>query len=198
MSFRLGLTGGIGMGKSTAARMFADRGHPVWDADAAVHRIYATGGPAVAPVRQLFAEAIRDEAVDRVALKTILAAEPAALARLESVVHPLVAADRAAFLRDHAASPLVILDIPLLFETGAQMQMDGVAVVSTDEETRRRRVLARPGMTVQTLEMILSRQLPDAEKRRLADWVIPSDSLDAAAAAVDAICVDILQRPQDR
>lgn len=198
MSFRLGLTGGIGMGKSTAARMFEDRGHPVWDADAAVHRIYATGGAAVAPVRLLFPYAIRDDAVDRTALKSILAADPAALARLESVVHPLVGGDRDAFLRDNAASPLVVLDVPLLFETGAQMQMDGVAVVSTDEKTRRARVLARPGMTAQTLDMILSRQIPDAEKQRLADWIIPSDSLDAAAAAVDAICADILQRAQDR
>ncbi len=196
MSFRLGLTGGIGMGKSTAAAMFADRGHPVWDADAAVHRLYAKGGPAVAPVGAAFATAIRDGAVDRAALKAVLAADPAALARLESIVHPLVAQDRAAFLRDNAAAPLVVLDIPLLFETGAQAQMDGVAVVSTDEAVRRARVLARPGMTAQTLDLILSRQMAEDDKRKLADWIIPSHSLDAAAAAVDAICAEILHRAQ--
>lgn len=198
MSFRLGLTGGIGMGKSTAARMFSDRGQPVWDADAAVHRLYAQGGLAVGPVGAAFADAIRDGAVDRGALKAALAVDPAALSRLESIVHPLVAADRAAFLCANAAAPLVVLDIPLLFETGAQAQLDGVAVVSTDEATRRARVLARPGMTPDMLDMILSRQMPDAQKRELADWIIPSHSLDAAAAAVDAICAQVLQRAQVR
>lgn len=194
MSFVLGLTGGIGMGKSTAAAMFAARSVPVWDADAAVHRLYAPGGAAVQPVGEVFPAAIRDGRVDRSALKSILAADPAALARLESIVHPLVAADRAAFIRDNAAAPIVLVDIPLLFETGSQSQMDGVAVVSTDEETRRARVLARPGMTAETLDLILSRQLPEAEKCARADWIIPSHSLDAAEKAVDAIIADILSR----
>ena len=194
MTFSLGLTGGIGMGKSTAAAMFAERGHPVWDADAAVHRLYAPGGVAVAPVGRAFPEAIVRGAVDRTILKAALTADPARLATLEAIVHPLVAADRTAFVRGHAAAPIVVLDIPLLFETGAEAQMDGVAVVSTDEHIRRARVLARPGMTEQTLDLILSRQLPDGTRRARADWIIPSHSLDAAAAAVDAICSEILSR----
>ena len=196
MTFSLGLTGGIGMGKSTAAAMFAERGHPVWDADAAVHRLYAPGGAAVAPVGQAFPEAVVRGAVDRTILKAALTADPARLATLEAIVHPLVATDRKAFVRGHAAAPIVVLDIPLLFETGAETQMDGVAVVSTDEHIRRARVLARPGMTEQTLDLVLSRQLPDDQRRARADWIIPSHSLDAAAAAVDAICSEILsQRP---
>ena len=196
MTFSLGLTGGIGMGKSTAAAMFAERGHPVWDADAAVHRLYAPGGAAVAPVGQAFPEAVVRGAVDRTILKAALTADPARLATLEAIVHPLVATDRKAFVRGHAAAPIVVLDIPLLFETGAEAQMDGVAVVSTDEHIRRARVLARPGMTEQTLDLVLSRQLPDDQRRARADWIIPSHSLDAAAAAVDAICSEILsQRP---
>lgn len=194
MSFVLGLTGGIGMGKSTAAGMFAARGCPVWDADAAVHRLYARGGAAVQPVAAAFPEAIRQDAVDRVRLKDLIAADPTRLSRLESIVHPLVAADRAAFRREHAAEPIIVLDIPLLFETGSAAEMDGVAVVSTDEEIRRARVLARPGMTGKTLDLILARQMPDAEKRARADWIIPSHSLDAARAAVDSICNDILNR----
>lgn len=194
MTFSLGLTGGIGMGKSTAAAMFAERGHPVWDADAAVHRLYARGGAAVAPVGRAFPEAIVRGAVDRTVLKAALTADPARLATLEAIVHPLVAADRMAFVRGHAAAPIVVLDIPLLFETGSEAQMDGVAVVSTDEDIRRARVLARPGMTEQTLDLILSRQLPDDQRRARADWIIPSHSLDAAAAAVDAICSEILSR----
>lgn len=194
MTFSLGLTGGIGMGKSTAAAMFAERGHPVWDADAAVHRLYAPGGVAVAPVGGAFPEAIVRGAVDRTILKAALTADPARLATLEAIVHPLVAADRTAFVRGHAAAPIVVLDIPLLFETGSEAQMDGVAVVSTDEHIRRARVLARPGMTEQTLDLILSRQLPDDQRRARADWIIPSHSLDAAAAAVDAICSEILSR----
>ena len=196
MTFSLGLTGGIGMGKSTAAAMFAERGHPVWDADTAVHRLYAPGAPAVAPVGRAFPEAIVRGAVDRTILKAALTADPARLATLEAIVHPLVAADRMAFVRGHACAPIVVLDIPLLLETGAETQMDGVAVVSTDEHIRRARVLGRPGMTEQTLDLILSRQLPDGTRRARADWIIPSHSLDAAAAAVDAICSEILsQRP---
>lgn len=197
MSFVLGLTGGIGMGKSTAAAMFAGRGHPVWDADAAVHRLYAPGGAAVEPVGKAFPGSVVDGAIDRGVLKAALMIDPAALTALESIVHPLVQQDRADFLSANATAPIVVLDIPLLFETGAEAQMDGVAVVSTDEETRRARVLARAGMTPETLDLILARQHADDERRARADWIIPSHSLDAAAAAVDAICLEILnRRPQ--
>lgn len=196
MTFRLGLTGSIGMGKSTTGRMFTELGHPLWDADAAVHRLYAQGGAAVAPVGAAFPSALNDQAIDRTALKAALAAEPGALKRLESIVHPLVAQDRQQFIENakQNGAKIVVLDIPLLFETGGQSQMDGVAVVSTDAETQRQRVMARPGMTAETFAMILSRQMPDAEKRALADWVIPTDTLDGARAAVIAICDEILER----
>lgn len=194
MTYLLGLTGSIGMGKSTTGRMFTELGHPLWDADAAVHRLYAAGGAAVGPVSAAFPSALKDGAIDRAALKLALAADPDGLKRLEAIVHPLVAADRAEFVaaaRKNGAR-IVVLDIPLLFETGGETQLDGVAVVSTDAETQRARVLARPGMTAETFDMILSRQMPDAEKRARADWVIPTDTLDGARAAVLAICDEIL------
>ena len=191
MTFRLGLTGSIGMGKSTTAQMFRDLGHPVWDADQAVHRLYAPGGSAVAPVAAAFPEAVAQGGIDRGALKTALAADPAALARLEGIVHPLVARDRQDFLARHVGAPLVVLDIPLLFESAHPPDLDGVAVVSTDPATQAARVLARPGMTRDTLAMILARQMPDADKRSRADWIIPTDSLDGARAAVARIVNEV-------
>ena len=191
MTFRLGLTGSIGMGKSTTSQMFRELGVPVWDADEAVHRLYAKGGAAVQLVATLFPEALTAGSIDRAALKSIIADDPTALTRLEAVVHPLVAADRQAFYETHADTPIVVLDIPLLFEGGSQAQFDGVAVVSTDAETQRARVLARPGATPQMLALILSRQMPDAEKRALADWIIPTDTLDSARLAVEDIIKEI-------
>lgn len=191
MTFRLGLTGSIGMGKSTTAQMFRDLGHPVWDADQAVHRLYAPGGSAVAPVAAAFPTALVQGGIDRGALKTALAADPAALARLEGIVHPLVARDRQDFLARHVGAPLVVLDIPLLFESAHPPDLDGVAVVSTDPATQAARVLARPGMTRDTLAMILARQMPDADKRARADWIIPTDSLDGARAAVARIVNEV-------
>ena len=194
MSFRLGLTGGIGMGKTTTAAMFARRGVPVWDADAAVHRLYAKGGAAVEPVAALFPLALAPEGIDRAVLKGLLAEAPGRLAQLEAVVHPLVAADRAAFLADRAGAPVVLLDIPLLFETGAEAYMDGIAVVSAPPEIQRARVLARPGMDEGTLSLILSRQMSDADRRARATWIIPTDTLAQAEAAVEAILAEIADR----
>ena len=194
MSFRLGLTGGIGMGKTTTAAMFARRGVPVWDADAAVHRLYAKGGAAVGPVAALFPSALGPEGIDRAVLKGLLAEAPGRLAQLEAVVHPLVAADRAAFLADRAGAPVVLLDIPLLFETGADAYMDGIAVVSAPPEIQRARVLARPGMDEGTLSLILSRQMSDADRRARATWIIPTDTLAKAEAAVEAILAEIADR----
>lgn len=191
MSFRLGLTGSIGMGKTTTAAMFAERGFPVWDADQAVHRLYARGGAAVGPVSAAFPRALKDGAIDREALKSALGDDPAALSRLEAIVHPLVARDRADFLDRHRDSALIVFDIPLMFEGGSDSAMDGVAVVSTDADTQAARVLARPGMTPQMFQMILSRQMPDAEKRARADWVIPTGSLDAARDAVERIIEEV-------
>ena len=170
--FCLGLTGSIGMGKSTTAGMFAARGVPVWEADAAVHRLYAVGGAAVPVIAALFPEAIIEGAVDRTALKARITADPAALARIEALVHPLVAADRAGFIANAEArgDPLVLLDIPLLFETGSDAQMDATLVVTTLPEVQRARVLARPGMTKALFDTLLAKQLPDAEKRGRRQW----------------------------
>lgn len=190
MTYRLGLTGGIGMGKSTTARMFHDRGVPVWDADAAVHRLYAAGGAAVTPVATAFPTALRDGAIDRAALKLVLVDDPAALRRLEALVHPLVAQDRSAFLAAQTGT-LAVFDIPLLFEAGLESQMDGTAVVTTDAKGQRARVLARPGMTLAALQIILDRQMSDDEKRARADWIIPTDSLKAAQAAVARIIQEV-------
>ena len=192
MSFLLGLTGSIGMGKSTAAQMFRDLGHPVWDADAAVHELYAPGGGAVAPVAAAFPGTERDGGIDRAALRRALAADPLGFQRLEGIVHPLVAADRAGFVARHADAPIVVLDIPLMYETGADAAMDGVAVVSAPAGVQRARVMARPGMTEENFQMILSRQMPDAEKRRRADWIIPSDTMADARAAIMDICDRIM------
>ena len=193
MTFRLGLTGSIGMGKSTTAQMFRDLGHPVWDADQAVHRLYAPGGLAVAPVAAAFPTALAQGGIDRSALKTALAADPAALARLEGIVHPLVARDRQDFLARHVGAPLVVLDIPLLFETGGGAAVDAVVVVTAPPEVQAARVLGRPGMTRERLDAILARQTPDAEKRARADFVIDTGGgLDAARDQVRAVVEKVL------
>lgn len=191
MTFRLGLTGSIGMGKSTTAAMFAAQGIPVWDADAAVHRLYAPGQPAALAVAQAFPAAMAaDGSVNRPALRGLIAADPAVLDRLTAAVHPLVAADRASFLAAHADAPIVLLDIPLLYETGLDRDCDAVAVVSAPPETQRARVLAR-GMTEAEFQLILSRQTPDAEKRARADYIIPTTGLEPARAAVKDVLAAI-------
>lgn len=195
-AFRLGLTGSIGMGKSTTARFFAEAGVPVWDADAAVHRLYAPGGAAVAAIAALHPPAVAAGAVDRAVLKTWIAQDPAALQRIEAAVHPLVAADRADFIAqaEAAGAPLVVLDIPLLFETGAETAMDAVLVVSAPPEVQRARVLARPGMTGPQLDTILRRQMPDAEKRARADYVIETTGLEQTRAAVQDLIARIREK----
>lgn len=177
---RLGLTGSIGMGKSTTAAMFADAGVPVWDADAAVHRLYAAGGAAVASLAAVFPDAVTDH-VDRTALKRIIAADPSALARIEAIVHPLVATDRDAFPQ----SALTVYDIPLLFEKS--IPMDATLLVTAPAALQRTRVMARPGMTAETFAMILSRQMPDAEKRSRADHIIETLDMDATRLQVHAL-----------
>ncbi len=186
MAFVLGLTGSIGMGKSTTAAMFRDEGLPVWDADAAVHALYAPGGAAVPGVARLVPEAVRDGAVDRGRLREALERDPSLFPRLEALVHPLVAEDRARFL---GATPdgIILLDVPLLFERGIDRECDGVAVVSASAETQMKRLLARPGMDLAGVDLLLSRQMPDAEKRARARWVIPTETLEEARAAVRQI-----------
>lgn len=184
--FRLGLTGSIGMGKSTTAALFANEGIPVWDADAAVHRLYAKGGAAVAPMAALRPAAIVDGAVDRAALKEWIAENPSALTGIEGVVHPLVAADRADFLA-RCTGDLVVLDIPLLFEKQSERDMDATLLVTAPSALQRARVLARPGMTEAQFAAILARQMPDAEKRARATHIIETLSLASARAAVQAL-----------
>ena len=191
--FRLGLTGSIGMGKSTTAGFFAEAGVPVWDADAAVHRLYAAGGAAVAPLAALCPPAATAAGIDRGALKAWIAKDSSALKQIETIVHPLVAADRAAFL-DTATAPLVLLDIPLLFETGAEAMMDATLLVTAPAELQRARVLARPGMTEAQLQTILARQMPDREKRSRATHILETLSLDSVRAGVRAL-IDYLTRP---
>lgn len=183
MTHLLGLTGSIGMGKSTTAGMFRDEGVPVWDADAAVHRLYAKDGAAVPAIKHAIPQAVVDGAVDRMILKQCIAADPALIERIESIVHPLVAADRAAFLARQDA-PLVVFDIPLLFETGAETWLDSVLVVTAPPAVQKQRVLARGQMDAAMFARIRARQMPDAEKRGKADHVIATLTLDDTRAAV--------------
>lgn len=191
--YRLGLTGSIGMGKSTTAAMFAEEGVPVWDADATVARLYAPGGAAVAPLTTVFPEVLEAGAISRPRLRALIARDPAVLDRVQDIVHPLVAADRAAFLRDHQGE-VVLLDIPLLFETGAHTLCDGIVTVTAPPEVQRARVLARGQMTEAEFDLILARQLPDAEKRARATWVIETTTLDTARHAVRQILSEIREK----
>ena len=171
----IGLTGSIGMGKSTVAAMFAEMGVPVFDADAAVHRLQGPGGRLLPAIEAAFPGSTGAAGVDRAVLGPMVLGDAAALARLEGIVHPAVAEERAAFLREHADAPLVVFDVPLLFETGGDARVDATVVVSAAPEVQRARVLARPGMTAEKLDAILARQLPDAEKRARADHVVATD-----------------------
>jgi len=168
----LGLTGSIGMGKSTVAAMFAQSGVPVFDADAEVRRLQGPNGALLPAIEQAFPGTTGITGVDRQKLGAAVFGDDVALARLEAIVHPAVRAARAQFLLEHAGAPLVVFDIPLLFEKGGVEEVDVVAVVSAPAEVQRQRVLARPGMTAERFAQILSRQLPDAEKRQRADHVI--------------------------
>ncbi|PVA07655.1 dephospho-CoA kinase [Thalassorhabdomicrobium marinisediminis] len=196
MTFVLGLTGSIGMGKSTTAAMFADEGIPVWDADAAVRRLYAKGGQGAAAIGAAYPEVIEEGAVSRQKLRTLIAASPEVLDHIQTLVHPLVAQDRQAFLKQTPA-PIVLLDIPLLYEGGGDAQCDGVAVVSVPEDVQRQRVLARGEMSEADFELIKARQMPDAEKRAKARWVIETLTLDAARQSVREIIAEIEQEQAD-
>lgn len=193
-AFLLGLTGSIGMGKSTTAAMFADLGAAVWDADAAVHRIYAAGGSAGPVIREICPGAVTEAGeVRRDILTAWVMTSQENLARLEDVVHPLVAKDRAAFV-ERAQSDIIVLDVPLLFETGLNETLDAVAVVSVPVEIQRKRVLARDGMTPEKFEAILTRQMPNAEKESLADYVIDTSTLEGARQTVENIVEQIRAR----
>lgn len=199
----IGLTGSIGMGKSATAAMFAEAGAAVWDADAAVARLYGPGGAAVEGVAAIAPACVTghgpDRAVDRAALRAAVTADPALIPKLEALVHPLVGEDRADFLTRARAEgrAVAVCDVPLLFETGGEARVDVVVVVSAPAEVQRARVLERPGMTQATLDTILSKQTPDAEKRARADFVVDSSrGLDDAARQVRAI-LDALRSQGD-
>jgi dephospho-CoA kinase len=192
----LGLTGSIGMGKSTVARMFAEEGVPVFDADAAVHRLQGPAGALVAEIEARFPGTTGPDGVNRSALAERVLGEREALQNLEGLIHPAVALEREAFLSMHADAPLVVLDIPLLLEKGGT-GVDRIAVVSAPAEVQRERVLARPGMTVEKFERILALQIPDAEKRTRADYVIPTGGPIATTRAAVRAIIAGLSNPAD-
>jgi len=197
--FVIGLTGSIGMGKSTTAGFFADAGVPVYDADAAVHALYE--GEAVAPIEAAFPGTTRDGKVDRDALGKRVLENPEALKRLEAIVHPLVRQAQARFLREAEAqgTAIVVVDIPLLFETKGEERVDAVVVVSAPPDVQRARVLARPGMSAERFDAILTKQMPDAEKRRRADFVVDtSGGFEDARAQVHAILAAVAKMPKRR
>ncbi len=193
----IGLTGSIGMGKSETAKMFARLGIPVYDADAAVHRLYAKDGAAVAPVEAAFPGTVRDGAVDRGELSKHVTGNPEATAKLQAIVYPLMAGERRKFLEAAAAAgaELVVFDIPLLFETQGEGAMDAVVVVSAPSHIQRARVLARPGMTAEKFDYLHARQMPDAEKRAKAHFVVVTDQgLEHAFEQVKMIVAALKER----
>ena len=195
----LGLTGSIGMGKSTTAKLFAEAGVPVYDADAAVHKIYE--GEAAAAIEAAFPGTTVDGKVDRVRLSARVLNNPAAIKQLEQIVHPMLGASRKKFLDDaeRSGAPVAVVDVPLLFETGGEKRVDAVVVVTTTPEAQRERILARDNMTNEKLDAILARQLPDGEKRKRADFVVDtSHGLDPVRAAIRDILAEVVKMPQRR
>jgi dephospho-CoA kinase len=195
----IGLTGSIGMGKSTTAAMFRDAGIPVYDADAAVHAAYDVGGVAVGPVGEAFPGTVRDGRVDREALRNAVLGKPEAMAKLNSIVHPLIGRSRAEAFEAATASgaDMIVLDVPLIYETGGEKNMDAVIVVSAPAEMQRARVLAREGMSPERLDAILAQQMPDAEKRKRADFVIDtSKGLEAARTQVTEVIAALRADPR--
>ncbi|WP_298968814.1 dephospho-CoA kinase [uncultured Roseobacter sp.] len=194
--FRLGLTGSIGMGKSTTAQMFVDEGCALWDADAAVHRLYGQDGAAVTPIAALYPGAIVEGAISRSVLRSIISKDRDALKKIETIVHPLVAQDREAFL-SNPISDIAVLDIPLLFETGGETQMDAVVCVSVSPEEQEKRVLERGTMTRAEFENIRAKQMPNDEKCARSDFVIVTDTVEHARAQVQDVVRQIRERLRD-
>jgi len=195
----VGLTGSIGMGKSTTAKLFAEAGVPVYDADAAVHKIYE--GEAAPAIEAAFPGTTAEGRVDRAKLSAKVVHDAAAIKQLEQIVHPMLGASRKKFLDDaeRAGAPVVVMDIPLLFETGGEKRVDAVVVVTTSPESQRERILARGTMTSEALDAILARQLPDAEKRERADFVVDtSHGLDPVRTAIRDILAEVVKMPQRR
>lgn len=196
MTFKLGLTGSIGMGKSTTAQLFAEAGCAVWDADAAVHRLYEEGGAAVSPMEALFPDAISGGSVDRAALRGIIGRDAEALTQIEGVVHPLVRDDRAQFA-EMTEADITVFDIPLLFETGSEAEMDAVVCVTVSPELQEKRVLERGTMTREQFLAIRDKQMPNAEKCARSDFVIQTDTLEHAGQQVHDVLEQIRKRMTD-
>ena len=196
MTFKLGLTGSIGMGKSTTARIFADQGCGIWDADAAVHKIYGENGAAVAPLAAIFPQVLKKQVICRTAIKQLISDNSEALKQIENIVHPLVVCDRQLFI-EQAKQAVLVFDIPLLYETHSQHQFDAVACVYISPEEQRRRVMDRGTMTAAQLDYILSKQMPIAKKRELSHYQIKTDSLVHVMAQVSAILADIREQIVD-
>jgi dephospho-CoA kinase len=195
----LGLTGSIGMGKSTTAKLFAEAGVPVYDADATVHMIYQ--GEAAAAVEAAFPGTTLDGKVDRSRLSAQVVNDPAAIRRLEQIVHPMLRAYHQKFIEDaeQSGTPVAVVDVPLLFETGGEKRVDAVVVVTTDPDIQRQRILARDDMTSEKLDVLLARQMPDSEKRRRADFVVDtSRGLDPVRARIREILVEAARMPRRR
>jgi dephospho-CoA kinase len=195
----LGLTGSIGMGKSTTAKLFAEAGVPVYDADAAVHGLYE--GEAAPAIEAAFPGTTADGKVDRQKLSARVVHDPAAMKQLEQIVHPMLGASRQKFFRDaeQSGTPVAVVDVPLLYETGGEKRVDAVVVVTTSAETQRARIMARGTMTAEALDAILARQLPDAEKRKRADFVVDtSHGLDPVRAQIRDILQQVVKMPQRR
>ena len=190
MSFRLGLTGSIGMGKSTTAKFFENAGCALWDADAAVHRLYAKDGKAVQPIRKAFPNVVLNGSVSRDLLKKELELTSNGFEKLEAIVHPLVAQDRETFINQSSAD-ILVFDIPLLFETGGDKFMDAIVCVTVDSTIQKQRVLARGTMTEKQLQSILKRQMPISEKLVKSDYVIETETLEQAEQQVGAVLKDI-------
>jgi|TARA_B110000459_G_scaffold109753_1_gene121623 dephospho-CoA kinase len=193
MSYLLGLTGSIGMGKSTTAALFAARGCLIWDADLAVHRAYNEGGDGVAEIRKIAITAVDSNSVNRDKLRTLILEDPTLLAKIEAIIHPIVQKDRQAFIASNPGS-ILVFDIPLLFELNSESDFDAVACVLSTFEMQKTRVMARPGMTRTHLEMIISKQLPAADKAARANYIINTATKDIARAAVDSIIKDIKRK----
>ncbi|MFL6815986.1 MAG: dephospho-CoA kinase [Bradyrhizobium sp.] len=195
----LGLTGSIGMGKSTTAKLFAEAGVPVYDADAAVHRLYE--GEAVPAIEAAFPGTTVDGKVDRARLSALVVHDPAAMQQLERIVHPMLGASRKKFLdeAERSGAPVAVVDVPLLYETGGENRVDAVVVVTTSPEVQRERILARDNMSGEKLDAILARQLPDSEKRKRADFVVDtSHGLEPVRARIRDILDDAVKLPQRR
>jgi len=196
MSYLLGLTGSIGMGKSTTAALFAARGCLIWDADLAVHRAYNEGGDGVAEIKKIAITAVDSNSVNRDKLRTLILEDPTLLAKIEAIIHPIVQKDRQAFIASNPGS-ILVFDIPLLFELNSEPDFDAVACVLSTFEMQKTRVMARPGMTRPHLEMIISKQLPAADKAARANYIINTATKDIARAAVDSIIKDIKRKVEN-